>query len=74
MLATSRYIKAENPYTKVVFIGPCIAKKGEANQKREGDVDYVLTTEEILAILDAKNTDFSKYNDKNHIFFIPGRK
>lgn len=38
------------PDKKVVFIGPCIAKKNES-----GDPDYVLTFKEIRSMFDKKN-------------------
>ena len=47
MIAIGRLLKAENPKLKVVFIGPCIAKKSEARQPElAGAVDFVLTFEE----------------------------
>ncbi len=66
MVATARYIKEKDEDAKVVFIGPCIAKKNEA--KREGikdAVDYVLTFEEIAALLDAFGTDPELCEDSN---------
>ena len=54
MIAMARIIKRLNPESKVVFIGPCIAKKGEAKEKDLiGDVDYVLTFEELKSIFEA---------------------
>ena len=42
------------------FIGPCAAKKLEANRKSvRSDVDYVLTFEELQGMFDAKSIDFS---------------
>ena len=39
---------------KIVFIGPCTAKKAEAIRNgAEGSVDYVLTFEELLALYTA---------------------
>lgn len=58
MIAMSRVIKKLSPDTKVVFIGPCIAKKAEAKDKDlVGDVDYVLTFQELKVIFDALNID-----------------
>lgn len=54
MIATGRMIKKMDSDAKVVFVGPCTAKKNEI--KREGvrdAVDYVLTFEEIAALMDA---------------------
>lgn len=46
MLASAKKIKQEYPDAYVVFIGPCISKKEEA-QKIPGYVDCVLTFEEL---------------------------
>jgi signal transduction histidine kinase/iron only hydrogenase large subunit-like protein len=41
---------------KIVFIGPCIAKKGEASsQNIEGEVDAVLTFSELREMFDVKD-------------------
>lgn len=54
MIATARYVKKKDPDGKVVFIGPCTAKKSEAVRLGIGDaVDYVLTFEELLALFEA---------------------
>ena len=54
MVATGRYIKKKDPTAKVVFIGPCTAKKSEAVKKNLKDsVDYVLTFEELYALFEA---------------------
>ncbi len=60
MIAIGRLLKAENPELKVVFIGPCIAKKSEARQKElAGAVDFVLTFEETAAMLQAGAIDIA---------------
>ena len=54
MIAMGRAIKNQTPDAKVVFIGPCTAKKAEAKRPDvAGVIDYVLTFEELCAILDA---------------------
>ncbi|MCG1012830.1 4Fe-4S binding protein [Tepidanaerobacter sp. GT38] len=54
MIAVARFIKAEDENAKVVFIGPCIAKKTEAKLPELKDaVDCVLTFEELDAIFEA---------------------
>jgi iron only hydrogenase large subunit-like protein len=54
MIAAGRVLKKLNPDVKVVFIGPCIAKKAEAKEKDlVGDIDYVLTFEELKTIFEA---------------------
>ncbi len=52
MEATARLIKSKQD-CKVVFIGPCVAKKNEALNDWSV-VDYVLTFEEIAAMILAK--------------------
>lgn len=54
MIAISRLVKKMEPNAKVVFIGPCIGKKAEIQKTRlRKSVDYVITFEELLAMLDA---------------------
>ncbi|MGL5244510.1 MAG: [Fe-Fe] hydrogenase large subunit C-terminal domain-containing protein [Sarcina sp.] len=56
MIAAGRIIKQLNPDTKVVFIGPCVAKKAEAKDTDLiGAIDYVLTFQELQTIFDALN-------------------
>lgn len=43
----------------VVFVGPCIAKKGEALRKGQGLVDHVLTFEELTAMFVAKGINLA---------------
>lgn len=63
MVATARTIKKEHPNAKVVFIGPCPAKKLEASRRTvRSDVDFVITFEELQGIFDAKNIDLTKYD------------
>lgn len=55
MCATSRWIKANDPYAVTVFVGPCIAKKSEAiDHDIENNADYVLTYGEIRALMRGK--------------------
>lgn len=47
MAAIAKYIKETDETAKVIFIGPCTAKKAEAKQERVAQyVDCVLTFEE----------------------------
>ncbi|HIX14458.1 MAG TPA: 4Fe-4S dicluster domain-containing protein [Candidatus Hungatella pullicola] len=58
MVLTGRLIKMEHPNSKVVFIGPCAAKKLEASRKSvRSDIDFVLTFEEMMGLFEAKNID-----------------
>lgn len=54
MMALARKLKKEYPNEGVVFIGPCLAKKQEAMESFTA-VDYVLTFEELAAMLVAKH-------------------
>ncbi|GAA0761158.1 [Fe-Fe] hydrogenase large subunit C-terminal domain-containing protein [Clostridium sartagoforme] len=48
MVGAGRVIKKLNPHAKVVFIGPCIAKKAEAKEPDlSKDIDFVLTFQEL---------------------------
>ncbi|MDD7267095.1 MAG: 4Fe-4S dicluster domain-containing protein [Lachnospiraceae bacterium] len=55
MVFTARWVKKQKPDCKVVFIGPCAAKKLEASrQSVKSHVDFVLTFEEIMGMFEAK--------------------
>lgn len=73
MEAISRYIKLHDPKAVVVFIGPCIAKKGEA-MRSYSTVDYVLTFEELLAMFDSQDITFDEDCEQEHDGSIYGRK
>ncbi|AGC68857.1 putative PAS/PAC sensor protein [Thermoclostridium stercorarium subsp. stercorarium DSM 8532] len=57
-------IKKRIPNAKTVFIGPCVAKKDEAQQYK-GIVDAVLTFDELTAWLKAENITLEKKTDSN---------
>ncbi len=60
MVFTARMMKKDHPGCKVVFVGPCAAKKLEAiRQDIRSDVDFVLTFEELQGMFEAKNIDFA---------------
>jgi len=55
MVAVSRYLKHLDPDCVTVFVGPCIAKKGETLSEFIKDTaDYALTYGEIVALLDSR--------------------
>ncbi len=63
MVATARTIKKKYPDHRVVFIGPCAAKKLEASRRTiRSDVDFVITFEELSAIFEAKGIDFETFD------------
>ena len=59
MIATGRYIRQErDKAAKIVFIGPCIAKKKERNDSKVSAViDAVLTFSELMEMLSARQID-----------------
>ena len=60
MVFTARLIKKKYPNCKVVFVGPCAAKKLEAIRENiRSDVDFVLTFEELQGMFEAKGVDFA---------------
>jgi len=64
MVLTARLVKKEHPNCKIVFVGPCSAKKLEASRKSvRSDVDFVLTFEELMGMFVAKNVDFTKLKE-----------
>ena len=61
MVITARMVKKDHPNARICFIGPCSAKKLEANRKSvRSDVDFVLTFEELQGMFDAKDIDFTQ--------------
>lgn len=64
MTLTARLIKKNHPDAKVVFIGPCAAKKLEAMRKSvRSEVDFVLTFEEMSGIFDAREIDIESIEE-----------
>ncbi len=56
----SKYIKETSPGSKVVFIGPCTAKKAEILREDVAPyVDAVLTFEELQALYDSREIDLT---------------
>lgn len=64
MQAHCHDIKRRNPEAKTVFIGPCVAKKDEA-QRYPGIVDAALTFEELTEWLEKENIRLEKKADSN---------
>ncbi len=61
MATMAKMIKMRDPSAKVVFIGPCIAKKGETLYTKASEyVDITITFEEMQALFDAKDIDLSE--------------
>lgn len=64
MQAHCRDIKERYPDAKTVFIGPCVAKKDEADYYRDY-TDAVLTFEELTNWLKAENIELEQKTDNN---------
>ena len=66
MAALSKYIKETDKNAKTVFIGPCTAKKAEAQLDNVNPyVDFVLTYEELLALIDSREIDLSSLPEES---------
>lgn len=73
MVLTGRLIKKKHPGCKVVFIGPCAAKKLEARRRSiRSDIDFVLTFEEISAVFESRNIDISKCEEDESYYEASG--
>lgn len=64
MVMAGRLIKAMDSTAKVIFVGPCTAKKFEFKSDKAKDfIDCVLSFEELQAFLDAREIDVSTLED-----------
>ena len=60
MAAIARFIKETTPDAKTIFIGPCTAKKAEAQLDTvKPYIDAVLTFEELQALFDSRELDIT---------------
>ena len=60
MVMIGRHIKQQDPKAKVIFIGPCVAKKKEFQLgKTMGAIDCVLTFEELYPLLESRGIDIT---------------
>ncbi len=75
MCAISRYLKATRPGCVTVFIGPCIAKKSEAQDKTvPGNADYVVTYGELRALMRSKDVKFGPVSHEYQESSIWGKR
>lgn len=67
MIAHAKMIREKHPNRcKVIFIGPCVAKKKEAEkEENQGIVDAVLTFTELREWLDAERIDLSQCEESD---------
>ena len=60
MATLAKYIKDTTPNAKIVFIGPCTAKKAESQlDEVKPYIDAVMTFEELQALYDSKDIDIT---------------
>lgn len=62
MYYIAEIVKKQNPDCIAVFVGPCLAKRLEA--ERNSNVDYVLVFEEAQAMLDAAEIKVAEMNSE----------
>lgn len=82
MMALTKNMKIKYPQAKMVFVGPCIAKKQEAKIFGEGIIDAVLTFKELkemLGLEEANEKDINSFYDEGQkikapstLFPVPG--
>lgn len=64
MATISKYIKEKEPDAKVIFIGPCTAKKMEIKKESVRQyVDSCITFEELQALFDSKDIDITELEE-----------
>ena len=64
MATIAKYIKETDKDTKIVFIGPCTAKKAEAQlESVKPYIDAVMTFEELQALFDSKDLDITALDE-----------
>ncbi len=64
MGAIGQYIKGIDPTAKIVFIGPCTAKKMEIQKESVAPyIDSVLTFEELQALFDSRDMEISQLEE-----------
>ena len=67
MATIAKLIKEKEPECKIIFVGPCIAKKKEIESERVKDfVDCVITFEELQALIDAKEIDVNSLEEAKY--------
>lgn len=65
MGALGKYIKQTDEHSKIVFIGPCTAKKMEIKRPDVAPyIDSVMTFEELQALIDSKDIDITSLEEE----------
>ena len=64
MAMIAKYVKESDPGCKIIFVGPCTAKKAEIQRETvKPYVDCVLTFEELQALIDSRDIDLSQLEE-----------
>ncbi|MDE6031502.1 MAG: 4Fe-4S dicluster domain-containing protein [Oscillospiraceae bacterium] len=65
MASIAQYIKKTDPGCKIVFMGPCTAKKMEFQKETVRPyIDSVITFEELQALFDSKDVDITELGEE----------
>lgn len=65
MASIAQYIKKTDPESKIVFMGPCTAKKMEFQKEEVRPyIDSVITFEELQALFDSKDVDITALGEE----------
>lgn len=65
MAAIAKYMKETDPECKIVFIGPCTAKKAEFQKETVAPyIDSVITFEELQALFDSRDFDITDFEEE----------
>ena len=65
MAALGQHLKKKDPECKIIFIGPCTAKKEEIRRDDVRDViDVALTFEELHALFDSRDIDLTAQHER----------
>lgn len=58
MIATARLIRSQDPTARIIFVGPCVAKKAEITQDNlKDEIQFTISFEELTAFFDAYEID-----------------
>jgi iron only hydrogenase large subunit-like protein len=73
MATISKFLKEKYPGDKVIFVGPCTAKKKSFQEGPESQyVDCVITFEELQALFDSRDIDITELEEEelNHASYF----
>ena len=64
MVMIGKHLKEKDPRARVIFIGPCVAKKSEIQlEKTHGIIDCALTFEELWPLFESKGIEPAKLDE-----------